>query len=82
MMPGASPVDTFWKIYKNWLEYWTQRYTNNSNATFSEDLSFIKWDTCELWYYTWAANFAAKTKDFYLKWTFLYKKYWAYHETF
>ena len=43
----ASMWAPWWdaRIYKNWVAYWTNR---NSFWTFSENLLFNNWDTCEL----------------------------------
>ena len=57
----------YWKIYKNWVAYWTERNANGTPATFTENLYFSKWDTCELrWYCASAGSLANFTWTYYV----------------
>lgn len=62
--PSGTAV---WRIYKNWVAFWTIRYSNQvwpSVDTFSENLSFTAWDTCELWINNTTAWESTKTNVF------------------
>lgn len=39
-----------WRIYKNWVAYWTERSTTSTwDVTYTEDLFFAEWDVIEFW---------------------------------
>jgi hypothetical protein len=69
---SSNTVST--RIYKNWVAYWTEKSTSStSRQTRSEDLSFNKWDTCELWVKNSNASYNWQTRYFALKWQ-IYKQ--------
>lgn len=52
-------VNGYWRIYKNWSAFWTERVVTNTTTTFSENLAFTEWDTISLWYksgWWWSAS--------------------------
>lgn len=52
---GVNIWQSYWKIYKNWVAYWTERYLNsyNGSQSYSEDLSFVVWDLIQIYWYLW-----------------------------
>lgn len=46
----SSSVLSYWRIYKNWVPYWTERAMNSTTtAYYTEYLDFEVWDTIEFW---------------------------------
>jgi len=71
---NSTSNNVYTRIYKNWVVHWTEKETNQTTPqTRSEDLSFNKWDTCELWVKNSNASYQWRTNNFALKWQ-IYKQ--------
>lgn len=57
------------QIYKNWVAFWAERLLNSiTYQTFSENLTFEKWDLCQL-YFRWNDfSTSAVVRNFNAKW--------------
>jgi hypothetical protein len=42
-----------WRIYRNWVAYWTEQTWVNTWTEFKENLYFDKWDSMELYIWRW-----------------------------
>jgi len=64
-MPSGGAALAQGRIYKNGVAVGTIRQTNSATyTTYSEDLSFVAGDTCELWISIDSAGFTANAKEF------------------
>lgn len=52
-----SLTGAFWRIYKNWVAFGTERTVSATTWSFSESLAFAEWDTISFWWYrSWSAS--------------------------
>lgn len=60
---------SYWRIFKNWISFWTERSSSSSTpATYSENLTFKKWDLVQIYAYwnnAWSTN---SISNFWVKW--------------
>lgn len=61
-------VNGYWRIYKNWVAFWTERSVYQTTSNFAENLTFVEWDTISLWVKSWGW-WTASVNNLYVKYS-------------